>query len=101
MSKKNEQEYINNLKEDILELVRDLRDISDGIDDEIEYGFDRYGENKGHLYAVIKTCEELRSLLYCSRENFKDEYYYDDDIFQAYWKTKGNKGGELFSYGVE
>ncbi len=89
--KKNEQEYINNLKEDILELVRDLREISEGIDEEIEYGLDKEGENKAHLYAVIKTCEELRSLLYCSGENFLDEYYYDDDIFQAYWKTKGNE----------
>ena len=48
---KEEQEYINNLKEDILGVIRNLHEVSDNIDVLVEH--------IGHVKAVKATCEDV------------------------------------------
>jgi len=66
--KKKEQEYINELKEDILRVIRNLHEISDNIDVLVE--------RIGHVKAVKDTCEDVNYLL-SEGEGLEDFYYYD------------------------
>tara|TARA_R110000824_G_scaffold5440_9_gene25185 strand:+ start:1051 stop:1275 length:225 start_codon:yes stop_codon:yes gene_type:complete len=65
---KEEQEYIDNLKEAISEMIEDLEDIRDGIV--------KVSEAKGHVKAVKETCEVLRSTCRTFESDFKNDFYY-------------------------
>jgi len=68
MSKKNEQEYINELKEDILGVIRKLHEVSDNIDVLIKH--------RGQVKAVKDTCEDVNYML-SEAWGLEDYYYYD------------------------
>ena len=68
MSKKNEQEYINELNEDILGVIRKLHEVSDNIDVLVEH--------IGHVKAVKATCEDVEET-FTARHGLEDFMYYD------------------------
>tara|TARA_R110002020_G_scaffold466383_1_gene688883 strand:- start:379 stop:600 length:222 start_codon:yes stop_codon:yes gene_type:complete len=68
MSKKKEQEYINELKEDILGVIRNLHEVSDNIDVLVEH--------IGHVKAVKATCEDVEETC-TNRHALEDFMYYD------------------------
>ena len=68
MSKKKEQEYINELRKDILRVIRNLNEISDNIDVLVEH--------RGHVKAVKDTCEDVNDVL-SNAWQLEDYYYYD------------------------
>ncbi len=68
MSKKKEQEYINELKEDILGVIRNLHEVIDNIDVLVE--------RIGHVKAVKATCEDVECTC-TDRHGLEDFMYYD------------------------
>ena len=68
MSKKKEQEYINELKEDILGVIRNLHEVIDNIDVLVE--------RIGHVKAVKVTCEDVECTC-TDRHGLEDFMYYD------------------------
>jgi len=69
MSKKKEQECISNeLKEDILGVIRNLHEVIDNIDVLVE--------RIGHVKAVKATCEDVEET-FTARHGLEDFMYYD------------------------
>ncbi len=73
MSKKKEQEKINELKEDILGVIRNLHEVIDNIDVLVE--------RIGHVKAVKETCEDVEYTFTagCGLEDFMYYNYLEED----------------------